>query len=208
MAENRIFLIGGPARCGKSTLAKMVRREIDGQVLSGDSFNGSIVKSLDVSAAPDIFIDDVEKPSLIKHTHEEFIARLRRRDKVSWSFYRNYIEHAYRTSKDDILMDANLWPDYLPELKLVHSAVFMVDTSDNRADWARYIRDNVGDNENNWMRDRGYTDEKIELWAKFDVARARRIIELCKKYNYPYFDLAEHGISRAQELAKDYLLKG
>lgn len=204
--NNKILLIGGPARCGKSTLARMVRAEIDGQVLSGDAFSRSLREVLQVSDMPDIFIDQVEKPSLTRDPHNVFIERLRRRDKAMWRFYRNYIEEACRISQDNILLDANLWPDFIIDLQLEHRAVFMLDTSDNRAEWARHIRDTARPDENNWMKERNYSDEKIELWAQFDVTRAKLMIEYCKKHDYPYFDLADHGISRAQELAKNYLL--
>jgi hypothetical protein len=38
-----IYLIGGPARMGTSTLAWRVRKEIDGHVLAGDAFVHSLV---------------------------------------------------------------------------------------------------------------------------------------------------------------------
>lgn len=203
--ENKILLIGGPARCGKSTLAAMVRKEIDGQIISGDALSRGLRGVVGAEELPDLFVDQIDK-FLLTDPHNVCIDRLRRRDRTMWRFYKGYIREAHRISKDDILLDANLWPDFLPELELGHRAVFMVDTSDNRAEWVRNIRDNVGDRENNWMRDRNYSDEKIELWAKFDVARSRKMIELCEENDYPYFDLAVHGIARAQELAKEYLL--
>lgn len=201
----RVMLIGGPARVGKSTLARSLRTEIDGQVVAGDAFARGVRDSVTAEQYPDLYINEVDKPKLTD-PHDQHIARLRRRDIVMWSFYKNYIAAVSAESDDDLLIDGNFWPDYLAELKVDHRAVFLVDTSPNRADMLKRVRDDEAST-NNWMRERNYSDEKIELWAAMDTARSQAIIELCSIHDYPYFDLATHGISRAQELARAHLLQ-
>lgn len=200
-----IMIIGGPARVGKSTLARSIRPEISGQMIAGDAFSHGVRESVTVEQFPDLFINEVDKPSLTD-PHDQHVARLRRRDRVMWSFFKNYIHAAAGESEDDVLIDGNFWPDYLTELEVGHKAAFLVDTSPDRADMLRRIRDDDA-TENNWMRERNYTDEKIDLWAEMDKTRSATIIELCETHDYPYFDLAVHGICRAQELAREHLLK-
>jgi 2-phosphoglycerate kinase len=201
--ERRILLIGGPARCGKSTLAKMVRQKFDGQVVSGDALARGVRESIEFEWMPELFTERYKKIEL-SDPPEIQIERLRQRDKTIWKLIKNYILAVESGSTDNILIDGGFWPDYLPELCLNNRAVFLVDTSSDRAKWLISIRDNG--EENNWMRERNYSDEKIASWAEFDIARSKRIIELCKENGYTYFDIADHGIDRAQELALSYLL--
>ncbi len=197
-----IYLIGGPARAGKSTLAKMVRKEIDGQVLAGDAFVRSLRDNMEDQWIPDLFEhhnDPIEKhfPADAK------IKRLRRRDKVSWQFYKAYLmAAAVGAAGDDVLIEGNIWPDFLPEFDLPHRAVFLIDTSPDQAVRLRKIRDS--DSDNNWMRD--FSDEKMDEWAMFNVVRSQRYIEYCQKHGFTYFDIADHGIEKAQLLAFEHLL--
>ncbi len=201
----KILLVGGPARVGKSTLVKNMRFEVNGQIVAGDAFSHGVRESVTVEQFPDLFVKEVDKPELTD-PHDQHVDRLRRRDQAMWPFYKNYIQAVAHESDDDLLMDGNFWPDYLAELEIGHRAVFLVDTSPDRASTLKRIRDDETAT-NNWMRERSYTDEKIELWAQMDKVRSRKIIKLCELYDYTYFDLAIHGMSRAQELAKEYLLQ-
>jgi hypothetical protein len=201
--ERKILLIGGPARCGKSTLAKMVRQQFDGQVVSGDALARAVRESIEFEWMPELFTERYKKIEL-SDPPEVQIERLRQRDTTIWKLLKNYISAVESGSTDSVLIDGGFWPDYLPNLTLTHRAVFLVDTSLDRAKWLISIRDNG--EENNWMRDRNYSDEKIASWAEFDIARSKRIIELCKENGYTYFDIADYGIDKAQKLALEYLL--
>ena len=202
--KGRVLLICGPARTGKSTLARILRRRIDGQVISGDAFTHGIRNALQEDWIPDLFTDTVD-PVNLADAYEIQIARLRKRDRAMWQFARGYILAAQANSQDNVLMDGGFWPDALVDLPTEHRAVFLVDTSSDRAELLKRVRDTA--TENNWMRDRKYTDERIARWAQFDIARSRRFIELCELHGYPYFDIATYGIAGAQQAALDYLLQ-
>lgn len=200
---SEFLLIGGSARVGKSTLAKEVRSKINGQIVSGDAFIDGIRASLDPEWLPDLFISQ-------SHARDEDfegrLALLRKRDAAQWRFIKNYLSAAAKDSNDDVLYYGNLWPDYLAELELDYRAVFLVDTSPDRAVFLKSVRDNSSEDSNNWMKERGYSDEKIDQWAEFDIAKSWQIIDLCHTNQISYFDIAVHGISKAQHLAEQYLL--
>ena len=199
-----IYLVGGPARCGKSVLAEKLRQQVDGQVLSGDAINRSLRELTQPEWLPDLF-EHVVDPLNEDDTAATRIDRLRRRDKVLWRFLASYFAANDFQSDDNVLVDGALWPDFMAGLTLEHKAAFLVDTSPDHAERIRKIRDD-GTSKNNWMSERGYTDEKITRWAEFNKARSRRVIELCNEYGYPYFDIADGGIDQAQARALDYLL--
>lgn len=197
-----IYLIGGPARCGKSTLGRRVRKEIDGQAIAGDAFVHALKKNLEPSWVPDIFDHDVAHIG-IEHASAE-VDRLRRRDETMWQFYQAYLETAHEDAPaDDFLLEGNLWPDYLELFGLPCRAVYLIDTStDEQVTRLKGIRDSMSDN--NWMRN--FTDEKLHEWARFNAARSLRYRELCEAGGSRYFDIAELGIGTAGDRAFEYLL--
>jgi uridine kinase len=198
-----IYLIGGPARCGKSTLAKKLRKEIDGQVLAGDAFVRALKQNLKPAWVPDLYDYDVAHVGIERAKAE--VDRLRRRDEAMWQFYQAYLETAYEDApNDDLLLEGNLWPDYMELFELPYYAVYLVDTSvDEQAMRLAGIRDGLSDN--NWMQD--FTDEKLREWAAFNALRSQRYCELCEANGARCFDIAELGIDGAQQQAFEYLLQ-
>lgn len=196
-----IYLIGGPARCGKSTLARRLRKEIDGQVIAGDAFVRALKKNLDPSWVPDIFDHDVAHVGIERAKAE--VDRLRRRDEAMWQFYQAYLETAHEDAPaDDVLLEGNLWPDHMELFELPYRAAYLVDTSvEEQAARLAGIRDGLSDN--NWMRN--FTDEKLLEWSAFNALRSRRYRELCEANGARYFDIAEYGIEDAQRRAFEYL---
>jgi len=122
-----IYLIGGPARCGKSTLAERVRHKVDGDVLSADAFKKTLLQNLRPSWVPDIF-DHVIAPIGAMSNATRQIDRLRRRDERMWQFYNGYIDADLQASPHkDILIEGNVWPDFIADLRHAHKAAFLVD---------------------------------------------------------------------------------
>ena len=199
-----IYLIGGPARVGKSTLAEKVRREIDGHVLSGDAFVHSLQENLQPEWLPDIF-DHIAASVVAMEDPETIIDRLRRRDETMWQFYQSYIATVLQHAPaDDLLLDGNLWPDYLELFDHKHRTAFLIDTSENEQVMRlKTIRDSGSDH--NWMR--GYDDAKVAAWAHFNALRSRRYKALCEKTGYAFFDIAELGAVEAEQQAFAHLLQ-
>jgi hypothetical protein len=192
-----IYLIGGPARTGKSHLAERVRKHIDGQVLSGDAMVTALKKMLKPEWLPDLFEHNV-RPLEQMHIASEKVDRLKRRDKTMWIFYSEYLRTALGDAPhDDVLIEGNLWPDFTHSLGFSHKAVFLVDTSPKQVERLIEIRDENGDND--WMKQ--YSNEELGEWAKFNALRSERYVSLCEKYDYPYFDIAGLGIEEASEEA-------
>jgi len=202
-----IYLIGGPARCGKSTLAERVRHKVDGDVLSADAFKKTLLQNLRPSWVPDIF-DHVIAPVSTMSSATRQIDRLRRRDERMWQFYNGYIDAGLQASPHkDILIEGNIWPDFIAGVHHVHKAVFLVDLSeaDQQFERLKQIRDS--DDDNNWMKDRAFTDRGLKRWAKFNRLRSERYVQLCRDYGYSYFDISRHGIAYAQDHAYESLLQ-
>lgn len=200
-----IYLIGGPARCGKSTLAARVRREVDGEVISADAFKKTLQLNLRAAWMPDIF-DHVVAPVAKMSSLTRQVDRLRRRDERMWQFYEGYIDSALEvTPHEDILIEGNIWPDFASSLRHTHRAAFLVDLSPADEQFERLVEIRDGDGDNNWMSEFG--DRQLKKWARFNLLRSQRYVQLCQQFGYPYFDISRHGIQYAQDHAYDYLLQ-
>ncbi len=196
-----IYLIGGSARCGKSTLARALRKDFDGQVLSGDSTRVAIRETSRPEWLPDVFDRTVDVTSEDDPPVKR-IARFRRRDDVVWEFLQKYFD-SVAFAGDDVMVDGPLWPSMLEGYEPAHRAVFLIDTSENHAERVMHIRDTA--KHGNWMRDFNYTDEAVVKWAKLNVERSRMIAAECEKYGYEYFDIADSSIEQVHEQAARYL---
>ena len=196
-----IYLIGGSARCGKSTLARRFRVGFDGQVLSGDATRVAIRDTSRPEWQPDVF-DKLIDPTSENDPPSKRIARFRRRDMVVWEYLQKYFKAA-AFEGDDVLVDGPLWPSMLAKYGSEHRAVFMVDTSVDHVSRILHIRDTA--EHNNWMRDEKYTDEVIEKWATLNIERSKMIIAECEQYGYDYFDIAVLGLEGSHDAAYKYL---
>ena len=199
-----IYLIGGPARCGKSTLAKRMRRVIDGSILSGDAVVYGMKNYLKEEWMPGLFTGTVNPVRNLAEPAAQ-LERLLERDVAIWPFYEKYIENLqYDVPLEDILIDGNLWPELVKSLPHGHRAVFMVNLAapEVQAEGLIAIRDEGADN--NWMKK--WDDERIRTWAHFNLLRSRRYVDMCNLHGYPYFDVSG-GFSEAQDQAFEYLTK-
>ena len=190
-------LIGGPSRCGKSTLADRVSRTHEGQHVSVDylRYSFATVGSAPVKEALQL------APDHTLYTPTEWIQQLRCRDAIVWEGVRTYLDVA-APNGDDVLMEGCLWPDYVSELEYDYRAVFLVDTSPDLAN--RLITAAADPNtHNNWQRNK--SPEWIKSWAQHNIVRSEYYKELCQQYNQPVFDIADSTIQQAQDAATEFL---
>ena len=202
-----IYLIGGPARCGKSTLAERVRHQVSGDVISADAFKKTLLQNLRPSWVPDIF-DHVIAPIGAMCNATRQIDRLRRRDERMWQFYNGYIDADLQASPHkDILIEGNVWPDFIADLRHAHRAAFLVDLASAEEQFERLRKIRDSDDDNNWMKTRDFNDRALRKWAKFNRLRSERYVQLCRDHSYPYFDISQRGIGYAQDRAYASLLQ-
>ncbi len=194
-----VWFVGGPARCGKSTLKRRAQSFASGQILSLDNLKPAL-HSIVSGNDRDNLLAKIEDT---KTTRQEWIELLRRRDRMLWKVTKVFAETLANDSEVSII-EGNVWPDFMAELspELQYRAVFLVDTSPAHAERIIGIA-RGGANDNNWMRE--WTDEHLRHWADYNIARSQEIIRLGKEYNQAVFDIADGGLDAAQDNALNYL---
>ncbi len=196
-----IRLIGGPSRCGKSTLSKEVASQTGSQLLHGDF----IRPAMEAVASGNDLVALRLRPKESEYTPDQWIEQLRTRDAVIWRGLKEVISNVIQHG-EDIVVEGNIWPDYAAELAGQHTlkATFIIDTDVDAH--TRRLADLAAadDTDNNWMKN--WDQDRLTKWATYNVARSQRIAELAIEHGFPVFDIAEGGISYAQERAAQYLV--
>lgn len=199
------YLIGGSARCGKSTLSRTVRQTTSAQSLSGDAFRDALRKSTAFGTIPELHQPRAEKipeeqAFIDYHTRQaqEEIAKKRSQALLMWGFLESYLITTSREGESAVVDSIDIWPDLLAASSLHHVAVFLIDTSTQQ--WER-IAATRGQDTTDWMHANGYSDARIQAWSTFNAHRSERIAKLCDQHGYPYVDLAETGFEEGQRVA-------
>lgn len=191
-----LYLIGGGARCGKSTLAKTLLRQLpNAAYLSGDSFRQSLKPILPTFHTSGVNSDDPEAYIQYYKEHtEEAIDETLKRAEALWPFIERYVTAYHYESNDDLIVESvDIWPHLIHRLTVPHEAVFLVDTDGTQ--WKRVI-EHLG--ENDWITAKHLTVEQVKAWAFYNAPRGNRIIELSHQYGYEVSDIAELGFKGAQ----------
>lgn len=188
-----ITMIGGPARVGKTTLARRWVSAHPSELVHLDH----LLHALTAIAATDALTSLRKAPSITTHTPGQWLSELRDRDAVLWK-----AAHAYAgAAQGQLVIEGGLWPDWLQQLAVPHTAIFIVDTSEDSAE--RLVQ-MTRRNPRSWIAQRGWPEDKIRVWATYNRFRSQVISELAIQHGYPVFDVAG-GIPDGQERALQYL---
>jgi hypothetical protein len=191
-----IWLIGGSARCGKSTLMHQAQAALACPAVPLDL----LLKALVPVATPTNQAKLQARPKVEQLSVTQWLQALRERDQVLWQAVRGLVEAASH-SQSDLVIEGGLWPDYVAEIADDADdmrAVFLVDTSSDHASRLVQLARSSA-TQNNWMRE--WSDDKLKKWAGYNVARSRLIVELAEQHNQPVFDIAGDGLGEMQRQA-------
>ena len=193
LRSRSLTLVGGPARVGKTTLARRWAATRQVELVHLDHLLHAAV----AVASGDALCALRKAPSIATHSPREWLDELRDRDAVLWTAARAYAGAAVH----EVVMEGGLWPDWVAELELPHAAIFVVDTADDMADRLVEI---ARANPQSWMAQRGWSEEKIRKWAGYNRFRSEVIGDLAVRHDYPVFDIAS-GIAAVQDRALTHL---
>lgn len=191
--DAEVMLIGGPARVGKTTLARRWTAHRAVEFVHLDHF----LQALKAAATGETLRALRLAPSIADYSPPEWLAQLRVRDEAMWRAARAYADKA----AGPLVMEGGLWPDFVSRLEREHLAIFVIDTSADMAD--RLVNITRADPQS-WMAQRGWPEDKIRKWATYNRFRSEVIANLAARNGYPVFDIAA-GIAEVQDQALQYL---
>ncbi|HSX29646.1 MAG TPA: hypothetical protein VLE73_03745 [Candidatus Saccharimonadales bacterium] len=205
-------LIGGAARCGKSTLSREIRKSTDLQTISGDAFRTTLRKTVAKGIFPVLHAPRAEKipdeQDFISHHATNAAVEIeakRVQAKFVWPFIERYIQEVEHESEDGVLVESiDVWPDLIATSGLIHRAAFLVDTS--ASSQAERIIASRGRDPHDWMHQNQYSNGRIKAWSEFNAQRSVMIRDMAEEEGYLCVDLAETSFAEGQLTARAYLL--
>lgn len=193
-ASAAVTLIGGPARVGKTTLARRWVSMHPSELVQLDH----LLHALTAVADADALAALQKAPSITNHTPQQWLSELRERDAVLWKAARAYAGAA----QDPVVIEGGLWPDFVRGLDTAHTAIFIVDTGE---DIAGRLVQMTRQNPQSWIAQRRWSEDKIRTWAAYNRLRSHHIADLANQYDYPVFDIAT-DFGAGQDLALQHLV--
>ena len=202
MSTPTAFVIAGPARCGKSTLARKLHQRIEAQWIAVDS----LTKAMNVSGLSSI----IGSPDVVDDTNVgTWLDSIRARDREAARFLVPMVENVISVQQHSLIVDNGMWAEDIARLSVPVRTVFVVDTGQDNGDRLRAIRDSGDRSANNWHYHRSYSDEKVQWWADLNRERGKLFAAHAEQYGYPLFDLAEYdSFDDIQDAALAVLLDG
>ncbi len=204
-----LYLIGGSARCGKSTLARTLRKHTRAQSVSGDALRVMLKKTQPNSEIGRIHTNDLgydtkTEQGYIKyygqHT-DHAVEKMLLQAEIMSNPLHHYSHAVQLESPDDLIIESvDIHPSTIQRISDNCKAVFLIDTSDDQHQRIKDFPDQYS-----WMNNR-LNDAQIKAWAVYNKARSIHIKELCKQQKIQCFDLKESGYHTVQQLALQYLL--
>lgn len=192
-SDTAVTLIGGPARVGKTTLARRWIAQRTVEFMHLDHF----LEALKATTTGDALRALRLAPCIATYSPTEWLAQLRVRDEAMWRSAKAYANRA----PGPLVMEGGLWPDFVSRLEREHLAIFVIDTG---ADMADRLVDITRSDPDSWMAQRGWSEDKIRKWATYNRFRSEFIANLATRHGYPVFDIAS-GIADVQDQALQYL---
>ena len=192
-----VFLIGGSARTGKTTLYRRIRINFDGDCLDYDPLRLAMQVWADakpghplmiVPSVSDAHFHD-SNPIIAEQKKQAWVTELKLRDRAIWDGLEAYISDHQTNHGGDLLLVGAFWPSYVANLPATIDTrlITIVDTGADRAD--RLIRIARSESKsNNWQSE--WSDEKIRTWCEFDRVRSKSL--KAESTLHPCIDLADY----------------
>ncbi|MEX7469049.1 hypothetical protein AB4Z39_04980 [Mycobacterium adipatum] len=186
-----VTLIGGPARVGKTTLARRLVVNSPVELVHLDHLLHAVTSVADADARASL----QKAPSIDNCSPDRWLSEIRQRDRVLWTAASAYIATA-AADMGQLVMEGGLWPDWVRGLPGEYVAVFLVDTGDS----ADRLVDVARADPRSWMAKRNWPEDKMRRWADYNRLRSEMIADLACEHGYPVFDIRD-GIGPAIDRA-------
>ena len=210
---SRTFFIGGPPRVGKTTLAYLLAKEINGHVVSTDAIRNAVKKAYSKKTGPLFMINDYNKlgdEELIKRF--KFSPHLVVDDQVAESevlfpSITSFCNAFCEDKEHHIVEGVALVPKLIAKMEYPPKhIIFIGNTSQHLAEnMITYgkLHPSVC-----WMSALGYGEEKIRAYGVYINELSNYFKTEAEKYNYSYIEMSESSHETSlQDVLKKLLKK-
>lgn len=202
----RAYLIGGPPRVGKSTLAMKVVTRKPMMAASTDAIRYVLRRTHGAEQNSGLFVihnhntDDTEMARYLNDSHavlQDQIAEI----KAVWPAVQNYIKSNIEDGWDVVIEGIHILPELLKELDVDYNVVFVGNKSPEHI---VQILSHAKNTETDWLHT--HSDDVIEGWAQFTKQYSEYISAEAAKNGMIYIDVHDESFETDLKMALETLL--
>jgi hypothetical protein len=203
----KAYFIGGAPRTGKSTLAKLILRELPAGLISTDEIRTSLRHSVPASAQPDLYYldslnaDEAKMAEMMRTETFDIIEAADRESAVIWPAVQSFVREHLATGRDVLVEGVAVLPEFIADLNFDYSVVFLGNQSPAHA---ALIQDYAREHPDSWLG--GLEPDTIDAFATFSAATSAHIEREARKYYLPYIEMGKQPFDQAIEQARRLLL--
>lgn len=204
--DSNIYFIGGPARCGKSTVAQKFITKNPILSASTDAIRSAAKSMTTPRLNPELFKQgrgkfDSENNRMLMATDFDEALNFELMESIeTWKATIAFLEYYIRDGRDALIEGVAVVPELVSKLDYKHRAVFVV----NLADQTDTILSHARSNSHDWLSK--YDDSTIKAFCKYNQKYNKFFAEQAKKYNYPVVDMQANNFVTSVNEAVDILL--
>ncbi len=195
-----IYLIGGAARSGKSTILNRLIKSVGVHAVSTDALRAGIRKAIldesyitvdKLSFQGDLTFRKPGEPG--QPQHQKKFERNLSEDEITWKTTFGLIEHHDRTNTSLALEGIAITPERVHVLKLANLRIKAVFVGFTEATAFDHIL-NHSARQQDWIhtvihKEQSGDDTSIRKWLNREMEKSLEISNQAQKYNYPFFAL-------------------
>lgn len=214
--QHTLYVIGGPARVGKTTIANAVMRRKHLIIISTDVIRTGIKDLLigELKGYPRKIgfksVVTFQEQGSLKLRKKTFARTALSEDDLAWIGMQGIIQTYDRPGKSDLLIEGiAITPERIHALKLksfIVKAVFVgysdpshvasiLDYSQKKKDWVY-----------KWIQERRGKTSDVNNWVKKGIVSSAKMEKAAKKFGYKYFDVTKRPFKKHVTAVLGYLL--
>jgi 2-phosphoglycerate kinase len=216
--EHTVYLVGGPARTGKTTILEAVLYKRTMMAVSSDAIRSAIRNAL--IDEPYVSVDNLDfsgnatfrRPgSLAPHT-KIFSKNIQDEEELAWAGVVGLIDHYSRRNDTDLIIEGiAITPERVNKLKtdrLVVKAAFVGFTDNVHVDSIlAHAQNHKSDWVNKWLKEHNNDDTHIRNWGERQIEISKKFQAQASRHGFGFFDIVDRPFSNHVEAVTDYLLR-
>jgi 2-phosphoglycerate kinase len=204
-----IYLLGGPPRIGKSTVAGLITRQRGISAVSTDSLAAVLESAVGPDAAPDLYsvtrfnsLADAEKIRLMRESPARRVEIQLEESRAVWPAVAAFIESESDERRDVVIEGVAVLPELVQRLSCTDVRAVFVGNQDPQH--RENIKRSAQAHPHDWMR--SASDSYIDAFATFVAEMSRHIEAEAHRFDLPYLALDRRPFSAAATAVVDALM--
>jgi len=200
---NKIILIGGPPRSGKTTLARKIATETNIPWISSDTLESVVSEYVPSGDRDTLFPKAVLRRTTNygndemykKYSTEEIVSAYQKQAETAHKAIETLVAYAKSEGWDYVIEGYHVTPKLLAKLAKVVSSVVLVNTKSEES----IQRSKDSDVKSDWVRDKTQNDETFLKIADMINLYSHRLIEESNEYGTKVIDMKDDFEQKCKE---------